>query len=59
MQYITDYVNIFSAVLGFIAGCGVTFTLQKVRQGRGASLTDQPNATAGRDQAGRDIIKKS
>jgi hypothetical protein len=57
LDIIQEYLEFITAIIGFIAGCGVTLTVQKFRQGSNSSYSDQRNSRVGGDQAGRDIRK--
>lgn len=57
MENFADYVDAVSGVVGFLLGCGATLTVQKFRQGRNSSYSDQRGSQVGGDQAGRDIHK--
>lgn len=59
MDDIKEYVDLISALIGFLVGCGVTMTVQRLRQGRNANYADQRNSKVSGDQAGRDIKKNS
>jgi len=58
MDNIKEYVDLISGAIGFLLGCGVTVTVQKLRQGDNATFADQRNSVVSGDQAGRDISKK-
>ncbi|ESX97711.1 hypothetical protein X755_19140 [Mesorhizobium sp. LNJC405B00] len=49
--------EIVTGVIGFLLGCGFTLTVQKFRQGKNSSYSDQRSSRVGGDQAGRDIHK--
>lgn len=57
MDIIKQYFDVFSTVIGFLLGCGVTLSVQRLRQGRNANFSDQRNSHVGGDQAGRDLKK--
>ena len=57
MDLVREWVNLISGAIGFLLGCGVTMSVQRLRQGRGAAFADQRNSKVGGDQAGRDLIK--
>jgi hypothetical protein len=57
MDLIKQYIDLFSAAIGFLLGCGVTLTVQRLRLGKNANFSDQRGSHVGGDQAGRDLKK--
>lgn len=58
MNLIREYSEIFTGLVGFVLGSGVTLAMQKVRIGKSGNFADQRKSTVTGDQAGRDISKK-
>ncbi len=57
MDLIKQYIDLLSAAIGFLLGCGITFTVQRLRLGKNANFSDQRGSHVGGDQAGRDLKK--
>jgi hypothetical protein len=57
MSQVLEWANLVSSVVGFLLGCGVTLSVQRLRLGKGATFSDQRNSKVGGDQVGRDLMK--
>lgn len=55
MELISQYSEILAGILGFVIGCGVTVTVQRLRLGTNSTLSNQSGSSVKGDQAGRDI----
>lgn len=57
MDDFSSYASIISALLGFLSGCVVTISVQKIFFDNSRNTVDQSGSNVRGDQAGRDIRK--